>query len=108
MSRARLLLTLAAVLALSVLVLRPLCVAGHPQMHEDGSAACCTTIGGAASATGADTFIAASAQPPFTPSAALSFLYLLATSLFLGAAVRVASSPPRLLPFYARSSRILR
>lgn len=107
MSRTRFLLVLAAALAVSVLLLRPLCVAGHPQMHEDPSATCCVSIV-AANATASGTFIAANAQPLFTAGAALPLLYFLATSLFLGAAVRVASSPPRLLSFYARSSRILR
>jgi len=127
-SGARALFLVLALAALSMLALRPICdvlVAGpgnargaafvaqdadghtHAAHGSDGSAACCTSIGGGAP-------LAPLVLGPATggSGAQLAFFaavfFLVGTGFLPFGALRFAGAPPKTRPYHARSARILR
>lgn len=106
MSGIRTLFFALAALALSLVLLQPLCSAAHPAVHSAGDAkTCCASVTGSGAAKLLDQTIDATPKPlavlPVLP-------YLLGAAFILAGMVRSASPVPPPRAFYARSARILR
>lgn len=104
MSGTRTLFLAFAALALSALLLRPVCNAAHPHMHLTEPASCCQNVAGGADAKPLD-LAGDGAAKPLVFASSLASLYIVAPYAPLRAVPAGASPPPR--SFYARSSRIL-
>lgn len=94
-----------AALALSVLLLRPLCNAAHPTMHVGEPPECCLSADAPSGAKMLDLTADGGAKPLVVPP---SLAYVVTVPLFVAIATRFAAPPPPRRSFYARSSRILR
>lgn len=104
MTASRTLVLAFAALALSVLLLRPVCNAAHPHMHLSEPESCCQNVGDSADVKPLDLASEGTAKPAaFAPAAA--YLYRVAARSTAQSPMRAAAPPP--LPYHVRSSRIL-
>jgi len=104
MAGARTVFLISVSIALSVLLLRPICATAHPHVQPGEAPACCLSVedraGGEALDQGADGF----AKPLVAVRSVTP--YFLAAAALPGTPRAYAGAPPR--SFYERSARILR